>query len=109
MAMDTKERSEVTANNRAARGEEELRLWCMKGTRNQLKELMEWTEDSQQASVMTLAIWYIHSLGPKAAREALIPRHDLKLKNSWRERFDNESRRELVRDPGEEIIAPQSL
>ena len=107
MAMDTKERSEVTANNRAARGEEELRLWCMKGTRDQLKKLMEWTEDSQQASVMTLAIRYIHSLGPEAAQEALMPRHDLKIEESWRKRFDSETRRELLREPGDEVLAPQ--
>jgi len=106
MAMDTKERSEVTAKNRAARGEEELRLWCMKGTRDQLKELMEWTEDSQQASVMTLALRYVHSLGPEAAREALLPRHDLHIKESWRRRFENETRRELLKEPGDEIIAP---
>lgn len=107
MALDTKERSAVTAKNRAARGEEELRLWCMQGTRDQLKDLMDWTKDTQQASVMTLAIRFIHTLGPEAARKALMPRHDLTIKESWRERFENETRRELLRDPGDEIEAPQ--
>lgn len=109
MAMDTKERSEVTAKNRAARGEEELRLWCKQGTRDQVKDLMDWTDDTQQASVVTHAIRYLHSLGPEAAREALTPRHNLQLKESWRERFDEESRRDLLKNPGDEIIAPLSV
>ena len=107
MAMDTQLRSEKTAKSRAARGEEELRLWCRPGTRQMLKEIMEWAEDKQQASVMTSALRYINSLGPEAAREALNPRHDLVIKESWREAFLNESRKELSRDPGDEVLAPK--
>ena len=107
MAMDTQQRSAKTAKGRAARGEEELRHWCRLGTRNILKDLMEWANDKQQASVMEAALRYVHSLGPEAAREALHPRHDLEIKESWREAFVNESRRELLRDPGDESFVPK--
>lgn len=109
MPMDTKDRSAKTAKGRAARGEEELRLWCRPGTRQMIKDLMEWASDKQQASVMTGALRHLHSLGPEAAREALSPRHDLVIKESWREAFVNESRRELMRDPGDEVITPITL
>lgn len=107
MAKDTKDRSALTAKSRATRGEEELRLWCTQGTRNQLKDLMEWTADTQLAWVMTLAIGHIHSLGPEAAREGLNPPHNLTIKESWREKFENETRRKLFRYPGDEIQAPR--
>jgi hypothetical protein len=104
--MDTKERSAVTKKNRAARGEEELRLWCMQGTRDIIADLMEWSSDTEQASAITSALMYVPSLGPETVREALKMRHDLKIKESWREAFINESRRELLRNPGDEIISP---
>lgn len=43
MAAAQKERSAKTAARRKARGEEEIRLHCMAGTRQALAELMAWS------------------------------------------------------------------
>lgn len=79
MAKSTQERSAKTAAKRIEYDEKELRLRCRKGTRNVLQELMDWTEDTEQASVMEAALRHVHSLGRDGARAALAPRHKITI------------------------------
>ena len=77
MAKSTQERSAKTAAKRIEYDEKELRHRCRKGTRDKLDDLMLWTDDSEQASVMEGCLRYVHSLGPTGAREALTERHTI--------------------------------
>lgn len=93
MAKSTQERSAKAAKKRERYDEKELRHRVRLGTRNMLEDLMTWTEDSEQASVMDGCIRYLHSLGRYGAIEALKTRHEITISKTLRERFDNESRR----------------
>lgn len=77
MAKSTQERSAKTAAKRIVYDEKELRHRCRKGTRDKLDDLMFWTNDTEQASVVEACLRYVHSLGPSGAREALTERHEI--------------------------------
>ena len=64
MAAAQKERSAKTAARRKTRGEEELRLHTMSGTRQALADLMAWHGIEEQGEAMTLMIHHLHGLGP---------------------------------------------
>ncbi|MBP5958495.1 hypothetical protein ICA16_22745 [Pseudomonas anatoliensis] len=75
MAKTGQERSAKSAAKRKERGEEELRHRVRQGEKQMLSDLMAWTEDTEQASVMAGSLRYVHSLGPDGARKALRSRH----------------------------------
>ena len=112
MAKTTKERHTKAAKKREQYDEKELRHRVRPGTRNMLADLMLWTEDSEQASVMDGCIRYLHSLGRDGAIEALKPSHEITISKTLLDRFDNESRREAShhRDDSEyEVLEPDRL
>ncbi|MDF2795545.1 MAG: hypothetical protein K0S85_3298 [Pseudomonas orientalis] len=78
MAAAQKERSAKTAARRKTRGEEEIRLHCMAGTRQALAELMAWSGIEEQGEAITLMIHHLHGLGPGGALPLLEPppRHE---------------------------------
>jgi len=77
MAAAQKERSAKTAAKRKTRGEEEIRLHCMPGTRQALAELMAWSGIEEQGEAITLMIHHLHGLGPGGALPLLNPpRHE---------------------------------
>ena len=77
MATQQKERSAKTAARRKARGEEEIRLHCMAGTRQALAELMAWSGIEEQGEAITLMIHHLHALGPQKCLPLLDPpRHE---------------------------------
>ena len=77
MADQQKERSAKTAARRKARGEEELRMHAMAGTRQALAELMAWHGIEEQGEAMTLMIHHLHGLGPAGSAQFLAPpRHE---------------------------------
>ena len=77
MAAQQKERSAKTAARRKARGEEEIRLHCMAGTRQALAELMAWSGIEEQGEAITLMIHHLHALGPQKCLPLLDPpRHE---------------------------------
>jgi hypothetical protein len=77
MAAAQKERSAKTAARRKTRGEEEIRLHCMAGTRQALAELMAWSGIEEQGEAITLMIHHLHGLGPGGALPLLNPpRHE---------------------------------
>jgi hypothetical protein len=77
MAQSNAERSEKAAAKRKERGEEEIRLHCLPGTRQALAELMAWSGIEEQGEAITLMIHHLHGLGPGAALPLLTPpRHE---------------------------------
>lgn len=79
MAMDQKTRSAKSAAKRKVLGEEELRHRVRAGEKQMLADLMAWTEDTEQASVMAGSLRHVHSLGREGAREALRSRHKIEV------------------------------
>ncbi|MFL1527886.1 hypothetical protein [Pseudomonas sp. O230] len=73
MATEPKDRSAKTAARRKTRGEEEIRLHCMAGTRQALAELMAWSGIEEQGEAITLMIHHLHGLGPGGALPLLEP------------------------------------
>ncbi|MBX9404549.1 hypothetical protein K5E40_02520 [Pseudomonas baetica] len=77
MAKSNAERSEKAAAKRKSRGEEEIRLHCLPGTRQALAELMAWSGIEEPGEAITLMIHHLHSLGPGGALPMLTPpRHE---------------------------------
>lgn len=77
MAAAQKDRSAKTAAKRKIRGEEELRLHTLAGTRQALADLMAWHGIEEQGEAMTLMIHHLHSLGPTGSAQFLTaPRHE---------------------------------
>ena len=98
MAAQQKERSAKTAARRKARGEEEIRLHCMAGTRQALAELMAWSGIEEQGEAITLMIHHLHALGPQKCLPLLDPpRHEITVSPSVARRLQQFSQREALR------------
>ena len=83
MAKSNAERSEKAAAKRKSRGEEELRLHTMAGTRQVLADLMKWHQIDEQGEAMTLALHHLHALGPEySAQFFQTPRHEITVSPS---------------------------
>lgn len=90
MAAAQKERSAKTAAKRKTRGEEEIRLHCMAGTRQALAELMEWSGIEEQGEAITLVIHHLHGLGQGGALQFLTPpRHEIKVSPTVARKLQN--------------------
>ncbi|MCU7217566.1 hypothetical protein [Pseudomonas sp. VE 196-7] len=77
MAKTNADRSAKAAAKRKERGEEEIRLHCLPGTRQALAELMAWSSIEEQGEAITLMIHHLHGLGPGGALPLLTPpRHE---------------------------------
>ena len=78
MAKSNADRSAKAAAKRKERGEEEIRLHCLPGTRQALAELMTWSGIEEQGEAITLMIHHLHRLGPGGAIPLLTPpRHEI--------------------------------
>ena len=107
MALTQKDRSAKTAARRKTRGEEEIRLHCMAGTRQALAELMAWSGNEEQGEAITLMIHHLHQLGPRGALPLLTPpRHKYEVSHSVALEFSRRSMLMIQQDPGDEIVAP---
>lgn len=73
MAKSIADRSAKAAAKRKERGEEEIRLHCLSGTRQALAELMAWSGIEEQGEAITLMIHHLHGLGPGGALPLLAP------------------------------------
>ncbi|KJZ38990.1 hypothetical protein [Pseudomonas fluorescens] len=77
MAKSNAERAAKAAAKKRNRGEEEIRLHCLPGTRQALAELMAWSGIEEQGEAITLMIHHLHGLGPGGALPLLEPpRHE---------------------------------
>lgn len=107
MAKSTQARSEKSAEKAKAAGEEDLRLKVRPGTRAMLADLMSWHGVEQIAEAQQLMIMNLHALGPEGSAHAFkVPRYEIVISESVAREFHEQSRAELRRDPGDEIIAP---
>jgi hypothetical protein len=98
MAAEQKDRSAKTAARRKTRGEEEIRLHCMAGTRQALAELMVWSGIEEQGEAITLMIHHLHALGPQKSLPLLAaPRHVFTISESCREKLELAYRKESLR------------
>jgi len=98
MAADQKARSAKTAAKRKSRGEEEIRLHCMAGTRQALADLMAWSGIEEQGEAITLMIHHLHRLGPGGALPLLEPpRHEIVVSPAVTRKLDLAYQREAVK------------
>jgi hypothetical protein len=73
MAKSNADRSAKAAAKRKERGEEEIRLHCLPGTRQALAELMVWSGIEEAGEAITLMIHHLNGLGPGGALPLLTP------------------------------------
>ena len=98
MAAEQKERSAKTAARRKTRGEEEIRLHCMAGTRQALAELMAWSGIEEQGEAITLMIHHLHALGPQRSAPLLAPpRHEITISENVSRKLQLAYNREALR------------
>lgn len=98
MAATQKDRSAKTAARRKTRGEEELRLYTMAGTRQALAELMAWNGLEEHGEAMTLMIHHLHALGPTGSAQFLSPpRHEITISENVARKLEIAYSREALR------------
>lgn len=97
MAAAQKDRSAKTAAKRKSRGEEEIRLHCMAGTRQALAELMAWSGIEEQGEAITLMIHHLHAMGPQKALPLLTPpRHEITVSPTVARKLQRFKERESI-------------
>jgi len=105
MALDQKERSAKSAKKREEFDEKELRHRLRLGTRQKLEELMQWNDIEEISEAVQNLILNAHALGPTLSCEAIeSPRHKFTISENVARIFERESRREIARDSGDEVI-----
>jgi len=98
MAKSIADRSAKAASKRKERGEEEIRLHCLPGTRQALAELMAWSGIEEQGEAITLMIHHLHGLGPGGALPLLTPpRHEYVIPENVLRKLKLAHDREAVR------------
>ncbi|WP_130905340.1 hypothetical protein [Pseudomonas sp. Sample_22] len=107
MAKTNAERSAKAAAKKKSRGEEEIRLHCLPGTRRALAELMAWSGIEEQGEAITLMIHRLHELGPQTSAPLLAPpRHIIELSQNVSLAFHRKSLLMIQQDPGDEVVIP---
>lgn len=107
MAKSMQERSAKAAERRDEYDEKELRHRVRLGTRQKLSELMAWNEISEINEAVQNLILNAHALGPTLSYQAIeSPRHKVQISENVARLFEQESLRELRKDPGDEYLAP---
>jgi len=107
MAKSNAERSAKSAAKKKSRGEEEIRLHCLPGTRQALAELMAWSGIEEQGETITLMIHHLHALGPQKCLPMLDPpRHVFEASQNVSLAFHRKSLLMIQLDPGDEIQIP---
>jgi len=103
MAAAQKDRSAKAAAKRKSRGEEEIRLHCLPGTRQALTELMAWSGIEEQGEAITLMIHHLHGLGPDGALPMFeVPRHEITVSPVVARKLERAYQHEALRTCQEE-------
>jgi hypothetical protein len=98
MAKSNADRSAKSAAKRKERGEEEIRLHCLPGTRQALAELMAWGGIEEQGEAITLMIHHLHGLGPGGVLPLLTPpRHEYVIPENVSRKLKLAYQREALR------------
>lgn len=113
MAKSTKERSEKAAKKRAQYDEKELRHKVRPGIHQAMDRIRTRSGTEEISEVMQLAILKMDAMTDAELIEFLKPpRHIFEVTETWRDRFDNESRREACHhsdDSEYQVIEPTRL
>ena len=111
MAKSTKERSATAAKKREQYDERELRHKVRPGIHQAMDRIRERSGTEEISEVLQLAILKMDAMTDAELIEFLTPpRNKFELTETWRARFDNESRREAGhhRDDSEyEVVEPR--
>ena len=98
MAKSNAERSAKAAAKKKERGEEEIRLHCLPGTRQALAELMAWSGIEEQGEAITLMIHHLHAMGLQNALPLLAPpRHEYVIPENVSRKLELFQQREAMR------------
>jgi hypothetical protein len=113
MAKSTKERSAKAAKKREQYDEKELRHKVRPGIHQAMDRIRERSGTEEISEVMQLAILKMDAMTDAELQAFLaVPRHEIKISKSLRDKFDNESRREAGHhgdDSEYEVIEPNRL
>jgi hypothetical protein len=105
MAKSNADRSAKASAKRKSRGEEEIRLHCLPGTRQALAELMAWSGIEEQGEAITLMIHHLHSIGLGGALPLLTtPRHEYEVSQSVALEFNRKSMMLIQQNPGDKVM-----
>ncbi len=103
MARSQAERTAKSEAKKKAAGEEELRHRVRPGTLAMMADLMRWGGLKSSTEAMQHIIINLHALGPEGADTFLKPpRHEIRISEKVARRFEEESRRELRRNTGDD-------
>lgn len=111
MAMTQQERDARRKAKEDLMGAEEMRIKAWNGEKQMVREIMDWLDDTEQASVIQISVRHMHSLGREGARKAvkeLRARHKFVVSESVATDFHTKSLAMIQQDPGDEIEAPAS-
>jgi len=98
MAKSNADRSAKSAAKRKSRGEEELRMHALAGTRQVLADLMAWHQIAEQGEAMTLALHHLHALGPTGSAPFFTPpRHEITITENVLRKLELACSREALR------------
>ncbi|MEE4675326.1 hypothetical protein V2K57_11720 [Pseudomonas alliivorans] len=106
MALTQKQRDERRREKEAKLGAEELRIKALSGEKQMARDIMEWTDDSEQASVVLASLRYMHSLGPAGAREAMATlraRHAFVVSDSVAQAIYDHGVRSILNSPNQDV------
>jgi hypothetical protein len=113
MAKTTQERHAKAAKKRERLGEKELRHKVRPGIHQAMDRIRTRSGTEEISEVLQLAILKMDAMTDAELVEFLKPpRHTFDVTETWRERFDNESRREAGHhgdDSEYEVIEPNRL
>ena len=113
MAKTTKERSAKAAKKREQYDEKELRHKVRPGIHQAMDRIRARSGTEEISEVLQLAILKMDAMtGAELLAFLAVPRHEIRISKSLRERFDNESRREAGHhgdDSEYEVIEPSRL
>lgn len=102
MAKSNADRSAKAAAKRKDRGEEQIRLHCLPGTRQALADLMARSGIEEQGEAVTLMIHHLHGLGPGGALPLLTPpRHEYVIPENVSRKLKLADAREALRIMGD--------
>jgi hypothetical protein len=80
------------------RGEEELRMHALTGTRQVLADLMAWHQIEEQGEAMTLALHHLQALGPAGSAPFFTPpRHEITISENLSRKLELAHSREALR------------
>lgn len=102
MAKSTQERSAKAAKKREQYDERELRHKVRPGIHQAMDRIRARSGTEEISEVVQLAILKMDAMTDAELIEFLTPpRHTFQINETWRDRFDNESRREAGRTHGD--------